>query len=377
MGKYWQALLRECAHHYFLSWGWISTWLKSLPAENDVRLVVGFLDGAPVTAFFAGITKKRKYGIFPTRVVSLNTTGLPYFDKLYLEYNRILVSASTRFSVDELLRAITDLRWDELNLPGLESDFVQAIGMTNPARHRHWRVLIDEKSSAPFVDLEQVRTEGLDYLRLVSSNKRTQIRRSIKEYEKNGRIELVEASNVEQAREFFEELVVLHQKEWEHRGRMGAFSNNYLLQFHRDLIASRFEFGEIQVLKCFNAGGVLGILYNFAYNRRVYFYQSGFNYLSGNVYRPGLVTHYYAILHNAIKGMSAYDFMAGDASYKTSLATISQELYWIRLFRNPLRYYLARIFRSFKSRIIFVPQMAGWARRINDVLLRLENFRRK
>ncbi len=52
--QYWRGLLKECPHHYFLSWGWMSTWLNSLPAEHGVRLVVGFQEdkNEPVLAFF-------------------------------------------------------------------------------------------------------------------------------------------------------------------------------------------------------------------------------------------------------------------------------------------------------------------------------------
>src|SRR5690606_17607433 len=92
--RHWQSLLQRCDHHYFLSWGWISTWLESLPVDNGVRLIVGFGEETPMLAFFMGKAERKRYGFFPSRIVSLNTTGIPYYDKLYLEYNSILADPS-------------------------------------------------------------------------------------------------------------------------------------------------------------------------------------------------------------------------------------------------------------------------------------------
>lgn len=368
--NYWKTMLKKSDQHYFLSWGWVSTWLGSIKGEVDVRLVVGFQHDEPMVAFFIGLVAKKKFGAFPSRTLSLNSTGSSYFDELYLEYNDILKDASVHFSIDDLLYAVKDIPWDEFLLPGLAFSFVTETGVLTTSEKNSSRVLVDEESPACFVNLEQVRTADLDYLRLISSNKRSQIRRSIKEYEKNGKIEITEAENVQQALEWFAELVILHQNEWESRGRAGAFSNKYLLQFHKDLISSRFDLGEIQILKVFNSTMVIGLLYNFIYNGRVYFYQSGLNYLPGNIYRPGMVSHYYSILHNAGKGLMYYDFLAGDAAYKTSLATDSQPVYWLRLFRSPLRYYFAVGMRRAKLGLKSIPIIASWLRKLKALFRR-------
>ncbi len=331
--KYWQEMLKECPHHYFLSWGWMSTWLNSLPPQHGVRLIVGFLGDVPVLAFFAGISNKKWGKLFRCRVIALNTTAIPFFDKIYLEYNSVLIRPEITIDAGGLLHALDGFAWDEFYLPGLSAQFLtQFDDLMNDSNR--FNLVVEQKSAASYVDLEQVREAGMDYLRFLSSNKRSQIRRSIKEYEKDGKIEIRAAKTSHEALEFLDNLAVLHEKEWRERGIQGAFSNEYFFQFHKDLVSGRFPYGEIQMIKVSSPNIVLGYLYSFVYNGRVYFYQSGFNYLPGNVYRPGLVSHYYAILHNAEAGKSVYDFMAGDADYKTSLATGSDDVYWIRIFRN-------------------------------------------
>ncbi len=369
--KHWRALLQECQHHYFLSWGWISTWLKSLPPQHGVRLVVGFLGDEPALAFFAGLASKKWGKLFRSRVVSLNTTGIPSFDKIYLEYNTVLVRPGLAIDAEGLLHALDGFSWDEFYLPGLSAQFAKNFNdLVNDSEK--FNTVLEQKSAASFVDLEQVREAGMDYLRFLSSNKRSQIRRSIKEYEKNGKIEIQAAKTTGEALEYLDKLAALHQKEWQERGVQGAFSNEYFFRFHRDLVSGRFVHGEIQMLRISTPDTLLGYLYSFIYNNRVYFYQSGLNYLPGNVYRPGLVSHYYAILYNTEEGKSIYDFMAGDADYKTSMATGSEDVYWVRVFRNRVLFTLWGWITTLKKRANSVPAVSKSLKKLKNRFLTVE-----
>lgn len=365
--RIWRDLQEKCKHEYFLSWGWISTWLASLPREVDVRLVVGYLQEQPALAFFLGSGRRRKYGILPTRTLSLNTTGSRYLDLLYIEYNGVLHIPSLQFSMDDLLEVLVGRPWDEFSLAGLSAEFARQTGLldseTAPVSAG---LLLEEESSAYFVDLDRVREAKMDYLGLISSNKRSQIRRSIKEYEKEGEVRIEAAQSTAEALEMLSALADLHQEEWRKRGKPGVFSNAYLLEFHRKLIASRFEAGEIQLLKVSTPEAVIGYLYNFVYNGKVLFYQSGLSYREGNLYRPGLVSHYFAILHNARADMRVYDFMAGEAGYKSSLATDSVPMYWMRLVKGGLRLSAEKAALRLKERLKDAPSLLDNLKRLRD-----------
>lgn len=153
----------------------------------------------------------------------------------------------------------------------------------------------------------------------------------------------------------FDEMVEFHQREWKRRSRPGAFSNQFFYGFHRNLIVNRFDSGEIQLLKIHNEGMVIGYLYNFLYQGNVLFYQSGFNYTDGNSHRPGLVSHYMAILYNASLGYFNYDFLAGEAQYKESLSTTTSSMYWLRLFRTQPRYQVEAVLHNLKQKIATMP----------------------
>lgn len=361
----WLALQETCPHSYFTSWGWISTWLTSLPADREIKLLAAFLDDAPVAAFFFGRARGLRYGFLPSRTLALNATGNSHFDQIFIEYNRALVRPDFAPNWTELWDAAG--RWDEFILPGLASDFAQAASLDKDIRGP-FNVLTDKAENSHWVDLQKIRAAKMDYLSLLSSNRRSQIRRSLREYEQEGGLAIREAGDLTEALAMYAGLIELHQREWKKRGKPGAFANDYFRQFHERLIRERFESGEIQLLQINAGANPLGFLYCFLYQGNALFYQSGFGYGEGNAQRPGLVSHYLAILHNASKGFNAYDFLAGEAQYKSSLATDSAPMLWARLIRGPVRLQFERTVLAVRDKVKSMPAVLSQLKSLRDRL---------
>ncbi|MCC7119435.1 MAG: GNAT family N-acetyltransferase [Anaerolineales bacterium] len=369
----WLDLQSRSEHTYFTSWGWISVWLNSLPRETRLELVVGYLGDVPALAFFVGKRQKRKYGLLPSKIFSLNSTAVQSYDEIYAEYNSILYDPSALTDRAEVMRHLSALEWDEFDFPWVSAKFERDFDLLNRERRYPFFALATHSATSYFVDLQKIRAANLDFYALLSSNKRSQIRRSVKQYESNGGALVVhEAASAAEALEMFERLVALHQTEWNKLGRPGAFANRYVYQFHRELIRSRFTAQEIQLLHVFNSAGSLGYLYCFTYRGHILFYQSGFNYLPQNVYRPGLVSHYRAIVYNASKGGSVYDFLAGDAPYKQSFSTDSAEMYKIRLVKNEFRFSIENLIVRAKRAIQKAP---GLEERLKRARYRIKTAR--
>lgn len=353
--RIWLSLLEKQPHSFFLSWGWMSTWINSLPRDLDLRLAAGWQGEKPVIAFFIGESKKRRHGFMHSNCLSLNATANRFFDELTIEYNAILGEAPLALYRAGLYQYLRSLQWDEFILPGISQAFVSELHLLEEDNLPFPRI-IDRVSNSHFVELEKIRAAGMDYLKLLSANRRSQIRRSVKEYETGGRIRVRQAADTEEALVMLEALASLHQQTWQKRGRAGSFSNPYFRQFHNDLVRRRFGSGEIQLLQIRNDKMTIGFLYNFVHQGEVLFYQSGFNYSNGNVHRPGLVSHYFAILHNAEQNLKTYDFLAGDAEYKSSMATASRPMYWLRWFKNPRRF-------NFEKNLLKTKEtVKGWLR---------------
>jgi CelD/BcsL family acetyltransferase involved in cellulose biosynthesis len=162
---------------------------------------------------------------------------------------------------------------------------------------------------------------------VLSANARQQLRRAVRDYERNGPLQLQAAETPEQALSFFTALKDLHRASWERRGRPHAFSGAFFEPFHRLLINRSLSQGAVQLLRASAGDRTIGYLYNFRLGSRVYAYQSGFADADPRK-RPGVVTHALAIRHAFRSGAQVYDFMAGHNQLKESFATECQPMLW-------------------------------------------------
>ncbi len=327
----WQTLVDQAAEpSFFLSTSWVDSWIRTFGPRLKPQILT-FRDGATLVGLALVTRCAVHYG--PLRVIQLchHTAGEREADSTTLEYDDFLCAPTYRLAVVE---AFADFwrseSWDELKFSGLERatcDLIYA-GFDRKLC-RLWT------SNGYFVDLHRLRTQQIAYEDTLSSNARRQIRRSLRLYEKMGPVCLDSAASTEEALSMLEQLARLHQETWARRKIEGRFASAAFFDFHRQLVRTGFDKGEIQLLRVRAGDQAIGMLYNFVFRKRVYFYQSGMSYLShDNRFKPGLVSHYLAIQHNLALGNDEYDFMAGEARYKKSLARNQRQLTWIT-YQNP------------------------------------------
>jgi hypothetical protein len=345
----WESLEKSANTSYFLSWGWMENWIASLPDHVKPELVVFLERKDPFVAFFVGKANLVRKHIFKSRGLFVNTTGIPAFDCIYIEYNGFLCKQPQAVRVIDILKRLPH-SWDELYLPGFDMRSFQGTAMLENIFP--YKAIIDDDLVSPFVDLDKVRARDGDYLSLLSANTRAQINRSYRIYEKIAPVQLEVAQDASSAMDIYHELINLHEDTWTSRGQNGAFSSDHLFQFHKRLIQSRFENSEIQLLRIKCENNTIGCLYNFVYKNNVYFYQSGINYDLDKRLKPGLIAHVEAIRHNAAMGHKIYDFLGGGSQYKMSLATDHNRLIWMRLQKPLLRFRIENGLKSFKHLLV-------------------------
>lgn len=352
----WLNLQARSNASFFLSWSWISTWLEVLPGKAELYVYRCFSDERLVALCVVNRCRVRRRGIFSSRVLSINETRLPGFD-MTIEYNGLLVqrgyeaAASAQFIRDMKQQAPA---WDELMLSGLPQkrwpEFIADPHDLIP--------IIDEKRSPWVTHLpsQRMQNESLFSSPLfsrMSSNRRWQIKRSFKEYEKIGPLSLGVAQSVNEALAYFDAMGSLHTQRWNRVGQAGAFANKYWVEFHRALIRQTFGRDELQLLRI-NCGELaIGYIYNFLWRGRVYMLQTGLSLQKSNALRPGYVSHCLAINYNAGKGLHYYDFLCGDSDYKQVLGQADLPLLWARLqkprWKFKLENALVSIYRRMKA----------------------------
>ncbi len=337
-GAIWQTLAAK-TQSYFLTWAWMATWLVMMPRGHTAELAVVRDRGRPVAAAFLGRRRELRHGVLPSRQRHLNTTGFARFDELCIEHNAFVGDASL-----ETLLELLPGDWDELILPGIQRTMLPGAATEDP----RWRSVVDRESVAAFVDLARVR--AADYVSLLGASTRAQVRRARRNA---GPLTVERATTREGATEIFDELVRLHTRRWQERGEPGAFADPWIAAFHRRLIAERIATGEIDLLRVRAGERVVGCLYNFVWQGRVTFYQSGLAPPADNHDKPGYLCHAAAIELAAESGHAVYDFMSSSDRYKQNLGTDEYRLVWARI-QQPL------------TRFVVEDQLRAWRRRLRE-----------
>ena len=321
----WQAMERAARPPFFLSWAWIGTWLATLPQGLRLELVTARRGGATAGLALIATNTVRQFLRAPATGLHLHSTGDSRWDCIAIEHNGFLCPSGDAAALAAAFGAWfaaggAGEKADELRLPGVASplanDFLDRAGLLHSTQIRPGFT----------VDLARVRASG-DFAALLSSNARQQLRRTKRDFAAQGECTVAEARDRDQALAWFGAMKELHVRSWQRRGRAHAFSAPYFETFHRALIGREFGAGAIQLLRAEAGGFVLGYLYNFRRDGRIYSYQSGFDDADPKR-RPGALCQALAVEHNAARGEAVYDFLAGENRLKASYATGRYELAW-------------------------------------------------
>lgn len=310
--SFWNSLYSADRDSFFLSWHWISTWLSVLPDTYSPYVLAVECGDRPVFAMVVGVQSTRVCGT----KACVGEVDDYFYDDLVIEQNGFLLSPSE--SIPDLVYVLDRANIDVLSLSKTSDEFLKLASTRMDLRS--WQSSY-RSVTTHFVDLALVKKAAAGYLSLLSRNRRAQIRKSMRLYEEAGKLEVNVADTLDQAQNYFTELVQLHQQEWVARGEKGTFSSDFNLSFHNQLIASTFESGLIGLYRIRCGGKTIGLIYGFRSRGEFLYYQSGFVYQEDNRFRPGQVCHALLIELLAEQGYQRYDFLAGESTYKSSLST--------------------------------------------------------
>ena len=222
----WLDLQERADCSYFLTWGWIGTWLQQIAITlSPVAVMVWHDEQLVGLAVFVPRNIKRRIAF---RASALFLHEYP-FDRnnMVIEYNGLLAargheSAVYAEIVGHLLRDFK--QYDEFHFGAIAEG--PDLDNLQQAAGSHARLLINDESTAWQVDLKALEP-GMDgFLATLSKNRRTQLRRSLRLYEEQGPLRLDEAQHMEQALDFFDGLKVLHTERRQLKGEGGAFANS-------------------------------------------------------------------------------------------------------------------------------------------------------
>jgi CelD/BcsL family acetyltransferase involved in cellulose biosynthesis len=341
----WRDLETRADATFFLSWDWIGCWLAETAISPPV--LVGRQGGVVVLLGALVPSSRPETGPIAIRGARLHATGDDEQDVITIEYNGFLVDRALGDTAEDSAVAflMQSRRIDELLLRNVARDYAAAGSGTGLLHTLIWR-----KPSFR-IDLDAVRATGRTYLDGLSANSRQQIRRSMRLYEKSGPLRLTRARDVAEAMAFLDGLKELHQPYWISRGERGAFAYPFFVRFQHRLITTCFDHGTLELVRISRGDVAIGYLYNLIYRRRVFAYQSGFLFEADAKLKPGLVSHVMCIEDHVQNGMGLYDFMAGDARYKSSLGQPGPDMRYVLVQRPTAMIRLENRLRRLRRRL--------------------------
>jgi CelD/BcsL family acetyltransferase involved in cellulose biosynthesis len=342
----WRSLEAAAHTSFFLSWDWIDCWLDHLPSDHRPHVLraerAGRLAGLALL-----IPRRRQWLGMSTDALHLHETGDATLDALTIEHNGILAAPGLCETV--MTHAVEWLldsrRADELHLPGIPAPLIERID------GQRFAVRLRDRKPTYAVNLDALREAGTPFVASLSANSRAHLRRVIRQFAALGTLRMVMAESANEALAMLDGMIPLHQSYWQGKGRAGAFANPGFVAFHRRLIARGFDQGCIQFLRCEAGPALVGYLYNFAKDGRIYSYQSGFDYTLLPRSKPGWLCHHLAIEDNLRRGMAVYDLLAGKSQFKASFAKPAESLVWAIVERAGWRPSLMGRLRQAKTRL--------------------------
>lgn len=345
----WQSLERRSPHSFFQSWDWIGCWLDMLPDAITPLVLEARAGDSPVglAVFVEG--RERRRGVITSKTLRLTETGDPRIDEVTIEHNGILCDRDhAAAAVPAILRylgaALTRGHWDEVFLPGVAPDYEALAAAACP------NLLVWKRDVSHVVDCDAVRAAGGDYLAQLGKKTRQHLRRTLRLYEARGAIAVTAAQTTQEALDFFESLMALHQADWNSRGEAGAFQDPWFVDFHQNLIRRCFDKGYIQLLRMAAGAHTIGYSYHFLYQGRVYSYQWGLTAEDDPKINYGVASDYLAVVHNLERGAKVFDFLHGDSLHKRRLGTDSEERLWLVMQRKRLDLRVENALRDLKRR---------------------------
>ncbi len=351
----WNSLLKNSqSNSIFLTWEWLFCWWSIFKNEKrDLLLVrVRAKDGETLCLAPLMVEKSRFFRLFPIFTIRFLGTGEKEQDEICTEYLDFIIaknadtSAIVNFVFDNLIKDKENIdyllfeKMSETSLLSVNIDKAPIKGLDKT---------VEIAGRSHYIKLEN---DWDLFMAELSSSQRYRVKRTLKEFRKQGEVEFKIVSDRNQLQDTFNHLARLHQKRWTARGQNGLFSSSNFCNFHIKLMNLLLENGNLMLAELIVNNKICAVIYNLNYDGVISYYQSGIDTeLENSKLRPGLAIHTLAIEAALKTGATEYDFLQGDSNYKRQWSKTTKTIYTIKLTRRSLKENLFRSFFAIRNSI--------------------------
>ena len=332
----WNELLCHSASNAItLTHQWLLTWWDVFGQDRELNLIV-VREGELLIGIAPFLRRAvRRFGL-PFRRLEFLASGEDERDEICSDYlDFLLRTEHEEAALGAILDSVLNENdWDEMVLTDIAGESPHLALLQKLTATRGLKMETTREQMCIFVALPATREQ---LLAGVSGQNRKRIAKDRRTFAQNGaRVQKIETLKEWQAN--FEVLVNLHQSRWISRGEPGSFSSEKFLRFHRELAPRMIAQNWLQLWILWQNDQPLAALYDFVYNRKIFYYQSGMAPENGAIRSPSLLLRDFALEDAIGAGLTECDFLKGEiGSYKFGWGGQTRPIVQVRLARGGAR----------------------------------------
>ena len=308
----WNHILSQSeSDNIFLTWEWVFNWWQVYGGGKELRvLVLRDQDGAIVAIAPFYVRGKKILGGLSINEIRFLGTGEDVSPD-YLDF--IIKKGFENEAVNVFIKYLAVRNgWHIINLTDMLSTSFNVKILQKVATDNKLVVEKSERATCPYI---QLLPNWEEYISGLSKNMRYNIKRRRQNLEKTFKTRYFIWQDIGELEYAMERLSFLHKKRWGQKGGKHGFSSKEYNAFHQ-AVAREFAMKGWLQLSCLELDGeIAGMLYDYRYRNKIYYYQGGFD-PSLYKYSLGLVLRAYVIQKAVESGIKEIDLLKGGYDHK-------------------------------------------------------------
>jgi len=306
----WERLFEANPRHSpFLAWGWVNAWLTHIAGQHELRIACLRDDDGELQFVLPLLrrTGRREFG--SARMVLVCSYGPECSEHL----GYLCIPGQEPRSTELSAKAISQFFGESgaVSLGCLDNDGDYPTRLRSRVQSSGHITRLRPDVACPTVRLPGSWEE---YLQQLSSNFRSQVRRSYRGIGGEGQPNFRSLEESE-ASDFANVLIRLNQTRIAAKGEVSSLQDEAFRSFLREVIPYMASCDRAWMDTIERDGEVLGAALNFVHGETVYYYMGGFDD-TANKLRPGTALFADVIQRSISAGIKRYDFLRGAEPYK-------------------------------------------------------------
>lgn len=308
----------------FLSFSWMSTWLKHFGNNYSVYITAVFDDNALIG--IAPFVKHRFFGIFDG--IRLLSFGLA-------DYENILCSGTTpnrRQTIDAIFQSMQKLQpWQILRIEKIKESSPNYAAFKETAHAKPGIVFKEHKHATPFCSLKDT---WKVYLKTLRKKFVADTQRQMERLKKIGvSCALRVVDDPKDINRVVAELAKFHIQRRKAMGQESFFKNPRYEEFFKDVAEVLLKEGKLHLSYLYQADKFVAFHLGFQENKTFFYYLPTFNQEFA-AYSAGRVLAFELLRNSFERGFKIFDFMLGDEGYKDQFNPSLEKLYYWHMYGN-------------------------------------------